>query len=596
VLLVDDSADFRQYLNLTFSRAAWQVREWEPRSTELDVVEDLDPMTLTAIVADWDLGKDCEYSGLEVLSAMRRRSNRVACILYSMRAFEDEEWQRTRDSGERQDIRVLNPGTVSRELIRNEVLKEVKRLNPHFEEPRQDGQEYESWITSESPGDPSLEQAVDAVGKGHLLSLIRQLFPERGPRRPMSYELLRAGFSGARVFRLKILNGGQSGMRRYILKLAQGSTGFESLESERLSFHKNILNSREGPKLKGYVADELRPALGETAPAKAGEGWYGIAYREIGNGTGQVMSFRDVYVDHPLPAEWRRSPQKLEQYLGRLYGDCFGHGFHHAARSVRRKLWSEPADTGCYTLVREKQTAIFDALEELQPRARVLLNRAFGQNTAERCIAAVILFIKNGICGRGANLSVFHRTFDTLAAGTHGDLHMFNVLAVERDGDIDPFVIDFSEFQQHGHPFYDYVRMENDIRLRLMSSEDGSDILDELFGHWLNAEERLPQFSEPLRFSEGTGRTSGNLAYVDKAYAFIALIRALAQQNLITKLHEPNERPSPDSFSVQYTAALLHRTLVSLASLDIVPHKKILALWLGDNLIARLGLLLTRLG
>src|ERR1051325_6435737 len=140
------------------------------------LVDDLDPMTLTAIVADWDLGKDCEYSGLEVLSAMRRRSNRVACILYSMRAFEDEEWQRTRDSGERQDIRVLNPGTVSRELIRNEVLKEVKRLNPHFEEPRQDGQEYESWITSESPGDPSLEQAVDAVGKGHLLSLIRQLF------------------------------------------------------------------------------------------------------------------------------------------------------------------------------------------------------------------------------------------------------------------------------------------------------------------------------------------------------------------------------------------------------------------------------------
>jgi hypothetical protein len=183
-----------------------------------------------------------------------------------------------------------------------------------------------------------------------------------------------------------------------------------------------------------------------------------------------------------------------------------------------------------------------------------------------------------------------------LEAGTHGDLHAGNVLAIDRQGDIDPFVIDFSEYDEQGHPFYDYARLENDIRMRLMNYEDGSDILDERLHAWLAKEEPLQSLlDDPRRPAEEPPVSAGRAGFTEKGYWLMATIRWLAYQNLSSRLSDRGIHPSRESFGAQYISALLHRTLISLASTDIVTEKKVLGLWLSAQLISRLGVATARM-
>jgi hypothetical protein len=580
-------------LGREFSRAAWIVIKKNPIKHELDSIEKCE--SFTAVIADWQL-KGRPFSGLEVLFAIRKRNSSAACVLYTIQAME-EEWRLVSDDARKSDILALVPGKVTPDLLYRKVLEEVQRLKPGFLEPRQPWKDYEAWIRPEpDPPDPRLDQAINSVGRRHLVPIIKDLFRERGPHRPIRYTFLQSGFSGARVFLLKDPTGTISPNPRYILKVAKGDDGFSTLRDEHARFHKHILG--DGPhhqKLVGYVAEELRPARESNEPARAND-WFGIAYREVGNGAGRITSFRELYLDVPESGQESFHYRQLFRFLDHLYNACLGNGYHRGAIAVSRKLWAAaPEADAFYCLESKKKIEIFTALDELRPRARTLLDRLCSPNATNGFISKITEFMDEGRCSdRKADPTLFYQTFQLLTAGTHRDLHAGNILAVEVQGETEPFVIDFSEFQERGHPFYDYARLESEIRLRLMNYEDGSDILDELLGNWLHREERLNTVVEKLPGDEPI-LSPGSVGFIDKGYWVMTVIRGLAYQNLSLRLKDQSIRPSKENFSAQYTAALLHRTLVSLASTDIVEEKKILGVWLAANLISRLGTLVSRM-
>ena len=599
ILVMDDSPHSRRYLSLPFSRASWSVQELDPMGKTLDFLERLPCEGLTAAIADWHLAES-PFSGLEALSAVRKGNGLVACVLYTIWA-RGEEWISVREDARKTGILALEPRNVNPEVIFKKVLEEVKRLRPGFQEPRQTWEDYEAWIRPEdhAPGS-RLEQAIELVGKGNLVPILQGLFPDRGPQRPIHYDYLKSGFSGSRVFLLNDPSASNPGPR-YIAKVAQGDNGHLTLSKEHTLFHRSILGDNPNlQKLVGYVAEELRPPMDQGGPVR-GNDWFGIAYREVGNGTGQVTSFRELYLGDPETGPEEKRYRQLKLFLDRLYSSCLGNWFQCKATASRRKLWAASLPpTGskaeaCYYLDQKKKLEIFIALAELRPRASILLDRLCGARAVKTFIHEVKEFVELGWCNSGlAEAVLFHREFMVLEASTHGDLHAGNVLSLDRKGEMYPFLIDFSEFEEKGHPFYDYARLENDIRLRLMGYEDGSDILDELLAEWLNREERLKMVIEERHDNE-LPASPGSVGFIDKAYKLIAEIRGLAYQNLSIGLKDQSIRPSKESFSAQYTSALLHRTLISLASTDIVPQKKILGLWLAHSLISRLGTLVGKM-
>jgi len=590
---VADSPHSRGYLIRPFEQAAWSVSEGNPKTHELDDIEHCE--SLTAVIADWQL-RGRPFSGLEVLSAIRKKNSRAACLLYTIQARE-EEWRLVSEDARKAKILALPPGIVKPEILYESVVAEVKSRKPGFLEPRQPWKDHEAWIRPEpDKPDPRLNQAIDSVGRRHLVPIIRELFQEREPNHPICYTFMKSGFSGARVFLLKDPLGTPNPGPRYILKVAQGDEGFDTLQKERAIFHQHILGG--GPhrhKLAGYVAEELRPAMDSSEPVGSND-WFGIAYREVGNGTGRITSFRELYLEVPESSQENLHYRQLFHFLDSLYRACLGNGYHRDAIAVARKLWAAAPETAAfYYLESRKKIEIFTALDELRPRARTLLDRLCGPNATNGFISKITQFMDEGRCSdRMADPALFYQSFQVLAAGTHWDLHAGNVLAVEVQGETEPFVIDFSEFQERGHPFYDYARLESEIRLRLMNYEDGSDILDELLGNWLHREERLMTVVEKLPDDEPI-LSPGSVGFIDKGYWVMEVIRALAYQNLSLRLKDQRIRPSKESFSAQYTAALLHRTLISLASTDIVEEKKILGVWLAANLISRLGTIVSRM-
>lgn len=138
---------------------------------------------------------------------------------------------------------------------------------------------------------------------------------------------------------------------------------------------------------------------------------------------------------------------------------------------------------------------------------------------ADRLHLEVSDFLRNGRCSRrNADPTLFGRWFRVLEAGTHGDLHSSNVLALDGQESVQPFVIDFSEFQEKGHPFYDYARLENDIRLRLMGCEDSSDLMDNTLSSWLEQEKRLEAVLERHgSWGDGALVSTGTFGFIDKA-------------------------------------------------------------------------------
>jgi hypothetical protein len=581
ILLVTDSAPFRRYLRSTFEQASWQVRDWDPRAGE-------DPgepacASLTAALAEWRLGES-QVSGLQVLTAIRHHSRAVICVLYAIQAGK-EEWRLASEDAIGAGIIPVRHGSVTPASLYEQVAAEVRRSRGDVGMPRQSWEDAEAWIQpSIDSAEPQLAQAIEAVGRRHLLPIIKELFPERGPHHPIRYSFVSPGFSGARAFLLQDPLGTERPGPRYILKVAQGEDGYRALREERHRFHRSILGGGlPGQRLKGYVAEELRPGPRQPDLVEAND-WFGIAYREVGNGVGRILSLRDHYLEVEEPDQEASRYRLLARFLDRLYSDCLGPSCHHRARLVTRKLWSDGSTGGaCYSLPATKKYAIFAALDELRPRAMNLLRR---DPTDE-----IYAFIEKGRCGRRLlEPTLFHREFRVLEAGTHGDLHAGNILAIDRQGDLDPFLIDFSEYEEQGHPFYDYARLENDVRLRLMNYEDGSDILNALLDDWLNREERLQLLLEDPKLAEPEPPVlTGKEGFAAKGYWLMDRIRWLSHQNLAVRLTEPRNQPSPESFTAQYISALLHRTLISLASTDIVTEKKVLALWLASRLIARLG-------
>lgn len=81
-----------------------------------------------------------------------------------------------------------------------------------------------------------------------------------------------------------------------------------------------------GQKLVGYVAEEVRPTQDRIVPVVSEDAWSGIAYREVGNGTGRLTSFRDLYLEDPKDCPEKARYQKLVGLLDRLYRDCLGPG------------------------------------------------------------------------------------------------------------------------------------------------------------------------------------------------------------------------------------------------------------------------------
>lgn len=585
ILLLTDSPYFRRYLRATFEQAAWQCREWDPRAGDLEPGESA-YSGLTAAVAEWRLGES-QVSGLQILSAIRKRSDLVACVLYAVEAGEDA-WRVASAEASAQGILALRHGSVAPDLLYQAVVEEVRRWRGDFREPRQGWEDAEGWIrpASETP-EPNLVHAVEEVGRRHLLPIIKGLFPERGPQNPIRYSFLSPGFSGARVFLLQDPLGTERTGPRYILKVARGDEGYRALGEERRRFHRYIETGQPGQRLQGYVAAELRPAPEQRDLVEAND-WFGIAYREVGNGTGKVVSWRDLYLRKPEVGQEAARYRRLGNFLDRLFTDCLGRSCHHQAQAVNRRLWGDGSKMdACYALPPRRQSTIFAALDELQLRAVSLLE---GGGDVETKIMRVTAFIEHGRCSRLSEPTLFHRDFLVLAAGTHGDLHAGNILAIDRQGDIDPFLIDFSEYEERGHPFYDYARLENDVRMRLMNYEDGSDVVDSLLGDWMSREERLQLLLEDLRpGDEEPPVQPGSQGLAAKGYWLMGRIRRLAHQNLRLRLADPRMQPSRESFCVQYMAALLHRTLISLGSTDIVAEKKVLGLQLASDLIARLG-------
>lgn len=596
VLIVDDSVPFRRYLRERLERALWDVVEWNGTADPAFSVTETECAGLSAAIADWDLGLRFP-SGFDVLSTIKRFNGQVACLLYSVAASQnDPGWIRDRSESQQRGIAVLSPGFVEPALLHETLVAEAKRIDPGFQEPIQDWQALESYISPDSPS-AELTGLIRRVGRRNIVLLIRALFAERREYNPVRYGFLVSGYSGAVVFMLGNPPNGNATCPRYILKLAQGSEGFIKLQREGVRF-KTLILGREVSRslLDGYVAEEIRlSGIEKNSPAGTDDGWFGIAYREVGNGMGTLMSFGQFYLEAgkrdrggPVKKDLRSGLIRIREFLIRLYTDCWGR-YHRRGDVATCRLWrEEPGPGAYYSLGGEKRAMILEELEQLAPRARTLLEpRAGDQELAEQHVSRIISFMDKGRCGgRLTGATLFDQEFAVLRSGTHGDLHSKNILVRDALGRRDPFVIDFAEFQEAGHPFCDYVRLENDVRLRLMQYEDGSDTVDDSLKAWIRNERHLQMIYRMSDLEAEIPKASRSFA--GKAYWTIKVIRALAYLNLAHAPGDPSRRISDESFGLQYRCALLHRTLASIASTDIVVEKKLLAMWLASWVIAEL--------
>jgi hypothetical protein len=241
-------------------------------------------------------------------------------------------------------------------------------------------------------------------------------------------------------------------------------------------------------------------------------------------------------------------------------------------------LWG--GATACFSLAEDRRANICDSVEEVSLRAR-----DFHGLKGTRLRDTVLHFLKTN--GNLLDPPTAPNTFEVkrpiLLGEIHGDLNVANILICRAAGAHDPFLIDFADYREDGSPYTDYVRLESDLRLRLMQSEDGSDIKESALAEWLRQERLL------MHDFCGESQKRRNTPWLcHKAYETIRAIRMLALKNLKHEVQEIDpDKAQSLNHELQYGTALLHRTLLSLSSSDILMNKKILALSIAAQLIQR---------
>ena len=445
----------------------------------------------------------------------------------------------------------------------------------------------------------SYSEAADPLLKDQVVSLDRDGSPDEAEihlRRMLlalwddceRVELhpLPQGLSGARVLLAQpsLRNSGRSS-DRFVIKIAS-QADYWKLKNGVEHFDR-ITEALEPTPYQGHLPLLVRPARSsdECMNLVSSGKWFAVAYHFLGHELGEFMNLDRAYKSHCAPptnlsAGFCSAGSLLAESLLLRLLDHLTQAWYKDVKCDNKEipLWTTRAaptqqvlSPPPYQFTVGQRGRVLDYLEELDDLGSRLLGQQWHQDAI-----AVRGWMRQG----PPKGSLLDKPRNAVVSAVHGDLNRFNVFLWVEKGQV--FLIDFDMYQAKGHTMQDFAQIEAEVKFGLMDRETcGPDALPALdltpgrLGIWCKLEDSLSSCDWPSELSHPAAilvLRAGNLVRTIRSHA--------------ARVHQSASGPeAPESFVIEYGAALLFHTLRTIGYRGTSPLKRILAIHSAARII-----------